>query len=126
MPRTLPIPGRKPKVVSKFFSQQQHQIDALFEKGFALHQQGQLDQAKTIYQQVLDRQATHFDSMHLLGVIAYQTQNLALAVELIGKALQINPKSAAAYSNRGNALLAMNQLNEALSSFDQAIALEPN
>ncbi len=54
---------------------------ALLNEGLALHQKGRLAQAKVIYERVLKTQPKHFDALHLLGVIAYQTMNNLLAVE---------------------------------------------
>jgi len=95
-------------------------------QGVALHQQGQLALAKVIYEQVLAKQSTHFNALHLSGVIAAQSKNLKLAVELIGKAIEINPMSAEAYSNRGNALKELNRFGEAVASYDRAIEIKPD
>ncbi|MGZ5801468.1 MAG: tetratricopeptide repeat protein, partial [Burkholderiaceae bacterium] len=57
----------------------------------ALHQQGQLAQARVLYEEVLQAQPRHFDALHYLGVIATQTNDHHRAVELIGKAIEINP-----------------------------------
>ena len=43
-----------------------HQADQLFTKAFALHQQGQLLQAQSIYEQVLKIKPNHFDAINLL------------------------------------------------------------
>ena len=40
----------------------------------ALHLQGELVAAERIYREVLDQQPQHFDSLHMLGVIALQTR----------------------------------------------------
>jgi predicted O-linked N-acetylglucosamine transferase (SPINDLY family) len=125
MGRPPQIPSRKPQAIKKV-SPQDQEIVSLFQKGFKFHQQGQLTQAKAIYEQVLTKQARHFDAIHLLGVIANQTKNPALAAELIEKAIGINTNNAPAYSNRGNALLELKRLDEALVSYDKAIALKPD
>ena len=101
-------------------------IDQLFHQGVSLHQQGKLENAKSIYEQVLNKQPKHFDALHLLGVIAAQTGNPELAANLIGKAIELNPNAASAHSNRGNVLKELNRLNEALLCYDKAIALQPD
>ena len=101
-------------------------VQTIFSGALALHQKGQLAQAKAGYQQILKIQPEHFDSLHLLGVIAKQTNNPQQAVELIDKAIEINPNVAATYSNRGNALKELKQLDAAVASYDKAIALNPN
>ncbi len=98
----------------------------IFQQGLTSHQRGQLSQAKTAYEQVLAKQPKHFDALHLLGVVAAQTKNQALAAELIGKAIDINPNSASAFYNRGTALKDLKRLDDALSSYDKAIALNPD
>ena len=70
-------------------------------------------------------QPRHFDALHLLGVVAYQAGNPLQAVELIGKAIEINPNSSAAYNNRGNVLQSLERLHEALDSFDHTSELKP-
>ncbi len=87
---------------------------ALFNEGLALHQKGRLAQAKAIYEKLLKTQPKHFDALHLLGVIATQTKNHLLAVQLIDKAIAVNPNIATAYCNRGDALQALKRFDEAL------------
>ena len=67
------------------------QLQAMFRQGLALHQQGRLAEAERIYADVLQLQPDHFDALHLLGVIAAQTQRLERSVELIRKAIRVNP-----------------------------------
>ena len=102
------------------------QTEAKFQQALQLHQQGQLAQAKVLYEEVLKSQPRHFDALHLSGVIAFETRNFKTAVELIGKAIKIQPDNAAFYSNRGNALKELKQLDDAVASYDRAIALKPD
>jgi tetratricopeptide (TPR) repeat protein len=101
-------------------------LQAKFSKGLALHQEGKLAEAERIYWEILQRQPNHFDALHLLGVIAKQTQQLERAVELIRKAIWLNPHAAAAHNNLGNALLDLKRPSEALASYDKAIAFKPD
>jgi predicted O-linked N-acetylglucosamine transferase (SPINDLY family) len=102
------------------------QTQKLFEQGIALHQSGQLLQAKALYAQVLRLAPKHFDALHLLGVIAYQQHEAALALALIDRAIGLLPQHPSAHSNRGNALRLLNRLEEALQSYDRAIELRPD
>jgi tetratricopeptide (TPR) repeat protein len=127
MSRSPKAPIRNTQVFNKaVVLKSQSEVAALFMQGIALHQQGQLAQAKLIYTQVLSKQPAHSDALHLSGVIAAQSNNPTLAVELIGKAIEINPMSAEAYSNRGNALKELNRLEEAVASYDRAIEIKPD
>ena len=97
---------------------------ATFNEALVFHQKGMLKEAKAIYEQILKIQPRHFDALHLLGAIATQTQNHGLAVELIDKALAVNPNQPTAYNNRGGALKSLKRYDEALASYDHAIKLK--
>lgn len=97
---------------------------AILQQAVALHRSGQLAQAQTLYQEILNVEPRHVHALHLLGVIAAQTKNPHRAVDLIGKAIEIDPTNAAAYSNRGAALKEIKQFDAALASYDRAIAIK--
>jgi len=83
-------------------------------------------EAEPLYRQVLQAQPSHFDSLHLLGVIHYQRGEHAEALRQIDGALKINPHVAVAHNNRGNALKDLGRLDDAVASYDRAIALKPD
>ena len=95
-------------------------------RALALHQQGQLAAAQTLYGEVLREAPADFDALHYLGVLEGQKGRHAEAIALITRALAINPASAEANSNLGNALLGMRRAGEALACFRQALALQPD
>ena len=99
-------------------------VEAAFEQAFALHRQGRFDEAGPLYQQVLQLQPRHFQALHLLGIMAAQTNRPDRAVELIGKSILVDPQSVAAHNNHGNALCQLNRHAAAIQSYDRAIALE--
>ena len=103
------------------------ELASKFSQAVALHQGGRLAEAETNYRHILKVYPNHFDSLHLLGVIYSQRGNHAEAVRQIDLALKINPKAAAvAHNNRGVALKALGRLDEALASYDKALALRPD
>lgn len=97
-----------------------------FQRAMALHQQGQLAQARALYEEVLNIQADHADCLHLLGLIALQSKDYQRAANLIDKAIQHNPAHAGYLVNHGIALKELGQLSAAISSYDSAIALAPD
>lgn len=99
---------------------------ALLQQAVHLHQQGRLDQARALYEQVLALQPRQFDALHLLGVIARQQGEAGRAAELIEAALQIDPKQARAHCNLGAALQDLGQPERALASYEAALRLDPN
>lgn len=96
-----------------------------FQQALSLHQQGQLGEAQALYESVLKKQPRHFDALHMLGVIAYQSRNLDRAAILISKAIAIDPDVPTAHNNYGNVLQDLRRLDAALVSYNKAIALDP-
>lgn len=92
--------------------------------GLALQQKGQLAQARACYLQALKLQPRNFDALHLLGVIAAQTQKFAQALELFDQAIAVNASHAFAFNNRGNVLRDLGQPGTAIASYDRAITLQ--
>ena len=86
------------------------------QNAIAFHQKGQLGQAEAIYRQLLGIDPANADALHLLGVITHQTSNHKSAVDLIGQAIEINPNVSIYYSNLGNALKELKQIDAAVAS----------
>ncbi len=61
-----------------------------------------------------------------MGVMAYQIGMHDVAVELIGKALELVPNFADAHNNLGNALKEQGELAEAVASYRKAVSLKPD
>src|SRR5262249_4678593 len=101
-------------------------LRAKFQHGLALHEQGRFAEAERAYEEVLRQEPRHFDALHLLGIIALQTSRTQRGIELIAKAIELNPNVAAAHNNLGSALNTLKRHEEALASYDKAIALKPD
>ena len=99
---------------------------AELQKAVGLHQRGQLDQAAASYRAVLAQAPEQVDALHMLGVLEAQRGNLTAAVDLIRRAIAIDPNNPAAHNNCGNALRDLKRTDEALASFDRALALKPD
>jgi len=90
------------------------------------HQAGRLHEAERLYRQVLTQQPNHPDTLHLLGVVAAQTERNDLAVDLIRRAITGNPNFPDAHYNLGNVLQAKGCADQAIAAYRQALALKPN
>lgn len=95
-----------------------------FQLALAHHQKGELEQAALLYKAFLATQPQHFDALHMLGLVALQLNDALTGLDLIKKAIRVNPSSFAAHLNIGNALRSLKRHKEALASFDQAIAIK--
>jgi len=98
---------------------------AQLNQAVALHQAGRLDEAESLYRQVLQQAPGHFDATHLLGVIALQRGDLPGAEKLIAQALVARPKDASALNNLGTTLLRAHRLDEAREQFERAAKAQP-
>ena len=58
----------------------------------------------------------HSDALHLLGVLASQTGHADKAIDLIGRAIAINPAIAQYHGNLGESYRRLGQLDAALVS----------
>jgi predicted O-linked N-acetylglucosamine transferase (SPINDLY family) len=100
-------------------------IQQAFELAVQHHQTGQLNEAESLYRQILAVDSSHVGSLHCLGVIAQQCGRSDIAVDLIRQAITLAPDFPEAYVNLGNALKDKGQLDEAIAACRQAIALNP-
>ena len=140
VPTLAPFPSTAPSVG----------IAELLKRAVRHHHAGQLTEAEDYYRQVLAIDQNHFDSLHLLGVVAQQSGRSDLAVRLIGRAIALNERDpahnnwiaanfnalvsaknsvgrhelAVAYSNLSIALMALGNSTEALKAIQRSIQLE--
>ncbi|OAI43497.1 hypothetical protein AYO42_06105 [Rhizomicrobium sp. SCGC AG-212-E05] len=89
------------------------------------HHAGRLAEAEQLYRRVLAAEPRHADSLHRLGVIAYQAGQPASAVELIRKAIAQRAAAAPYHLHLGLALAALGQMDEAVAASRVALKLDP-
>ena len=99
---------------------------ARYQQAVALHQQGQLEQARSLYEDILAEYPDHYNTVYLSAIISVQTHDFDRAISLLNKAVTLKPDDAEAYVYRGLALHGAGQTQAALDSFDRAIALNPD
>ncbi len=90
------------------------------------HISGRLQEAEGIYQQILRVEPDNPLVLHLLGVIAHQVGKNDIAVDLIDRAIGVNPNFAEAHYNLSLALQKLNRAEEAIDSLRSALALSPD
>ena len=101
-------------------------IQATLQQGIAIHREGRLNEAVRLYESVLQIEPANFDALNLLGTVNAQTRQYKVAADFFRKAIAVNAKVPYVHLNLGNALMALEHFNEALASFDTALALQPN
>lgn len=95
-------------------------------RAVAYHRAGSLAQAQELYEAVLHSYPDQYDATRLMGIIAYQRDDNARAIEWFTKAIRLDPANAAVYMDLGNALKRAGEYRAALLHYDRAIALRPD
>jgi len=96
------------------------------EQALAFCQQGQFVQAREVCRKIVRSRPNNPDALHILGLVALETQDFTGAVELLSRVVKIDPRYATAFVNRGSALQALGQWEAALESYGQALMLDAN
>ena len=97
----------------------------LFELGNTFHKKGELDQAETVFREILKIAPDHPGALHFLGVIARQCGKLESAIKLIKKAVEVSPNYHTAYNNLGQTYRDMGDIDKAKEAFNRAIDENP-
>lgn len=123
---------RKKRVVTRLYRlkpagpESSRGVFARLQKAKSLHRRGQLNQAEVLYKGILQTSPGHFETLHLLGVLALQAGRAQSACDWLGRALETNPSHAEAQLNFGVALRETGCLDEALAAFERALQLNPD
>jgi len=90
------------------------------------HRAGRLAEAEQIYRQILSLDPKHSDSLHLLGMIAFEMGRSEESVSLIERAIEIKGNAASYHSNLGNVLQWRGELSQAGACYQRALQLKPD
>ena len=101
-------------------------MHAKFKEAIELHKDGKLIEANNILLEILKETPNDFNSLHLLGIIAFQTNRYGDSVKLIKKASEVNPNNSEVYKNLAIAYKSIGQFEDALKSCNNAIELNSN
>lgn len=99
---------------------------AALTQAISLHRSGQLEEAATLYRDILARDACQIDALHLWGVLAHQQGRHDEAAEAIQRAVALAPHEADFRANLASVLLATGDLEGAGREARQALVLDPS
>jgi tetratricopeptide (TPR) repeat protein/SAM-dependent methyltransferase len=100
-------------------------VTTSLEKAVEHHQQGELDQAETLYQEILRIDPWHADALHLLGVAAHQRNQNETAVDYISRAIAVDDSASLYYSNLGASHRGLGNLEQAVECFRSSVEIDP-
>ncbi len=86
---------------------------------------GNIQEAISLYQRVLQRQSTHNEALHGLGLIALQQQNYAQAIRYFEQILQAHPSHAGTLNNRAISYFESGHISLAQKDWEAALKKEP-
>src|SRR5262245_12807159 len=101
-------------------------IPEAMELGMQHHRSGNIEQAESIYRQILAIQPDQSDALHLLGLLGLGRKRHAKALELIDSAIARHPDEPAYHYSRAQVLQGWQKRQEAIESYRQAVALRPD
>jgi predicted TPR repeat methyltransferase len=102
------------------------QAEALFKRAVELQQQGDLTQARALYESILASHGQHYHALHLLGVIVSVQGDQFLARRLIESSLALSPDDADAWANLAQVMAHMGRCAEAVECCDRSILIYRN
>ncbi len=87
---------------------------------------GSVKRALKVIEDVTGKKIERDTAIHLFKGIAYAIKRqVEEAISELNKAIDVNPKYADAYNNRGNAYDDIDQYDQAISDYNKAIEIEP-
>lgn len=101
-------------------------ITEAMEIAVAHHRAGRIQDAETIYRQILAMYPNVPGALHMLGVVLFQNNRPEEGIELIRKALALQPNFPEALANLGHVLRERGRLDEAVQCCRKAVEMAPN
>jgi len=100
-------------------------IDRSIKLAYEFQNQGKLDQAESIYKEILKVQPDNTTIYYNLGIICQDQQRSDEAVFYYKETLKINPNLADAYFNIAGILYSKGLFDDAISNYQRALELDP-
>ena len=100
-------------------------ISILTSKATELMQAGDYEASIKVYNEILDLDPEHADTLHGLGIVKYQMGYIDESIQYIGRAIDIEPLNHNYHNNIAIVYQNSGQFIQALESFNKAIDLHP-
>lgn len=100
-------------------------IQEVFQLAMQHHAAGRLDDAESLYRVILQHDPRHADSLHLMGVTAYQRGRPDETVTWIRQALNHQDREPNYHQNLALALRVLGRWQEAADSYGRIVTLDP-
>jgi tetratricopeptide (TPR) repeat protein len=101
-------------------------VEGMLEQAYDRQRRGNLAAAEALYENVLASDPERIEALNNLGAIAIHAGRIDRGVQLVRRALQLNPQNADAQCNLGYALNLLKHHVEALGCFETTLRLDPD
>ena len=96
------------------------------QRGWKLHQAGDLDGAEQHYRSVLADSPQHADALVYLGILLFDRRDFQQSVDAYRNAIAVQPTYPIAWNNLGNSLRMLGSVEEAEECFKESLKQQPN
>ena len=103
-----------------------NKLQQLLDRAMEHHRAGRLLEAEALCRQILTAAPRNFGALRVAGDIAYQQCRIKEALELLNRAVEIDPQSATCRMSLGVALIAAGQPAEAEAQLRKAVSKKPD
>jgi protein O-GlcNAc transferase len=100
-------------------------VTEMLQTAIALHNAERFSEAEVLYRRILESEPANADSLHLLGLLAYQHRQFTGAVSMISEAISIAPNQPSFHEHLGMAFQGLRRYDEALAAFKRGVDLAP-
>jgi glycosyltransferase involved in cell wall biosynthesis len=101
-------------------------INTILQRGEALFGDGLLDEAETVFQELLRLKPDHYEALNNIGVIKHNRGNIEQAEQFFLKALAVNGEYLDALFNLADLYQNVNQNEKALNYLEKLLILQPD
>jgi tetratricopeptide (TPR) repeat protein len=99
--------------------------DSLLQSALQLHRADRIDEARAVYQQIVDAEPRRADALGLLGIALRQLNRYAEAIEYLSRAADLEPHHAVHFGNLAECHRLLGNASEALANYAKAAQLAP-
>jgi len=100
-------------------------VDDAIATAMQLHKQGELLEARTLYNDILRAVPEHPDALHYLGVVMHQLGDSEEGIEQIRRSLESAPDHPDALNNLGNIYREIGRFEDSESSYKRVLEIAP-
>ncbi len=100
-------------------------VESAMDMAVELHKRGELDEASTLYNDVLKVVPEHPDALHFLGVASHQMGDSEAAIKLVERSLELAPGHPDALNNLANILRESGKLEKAEKTYREVLQFAP-